>query len=312
MLNIIYPLGHSNVSNYIINMLKNDMLHRSLIFSGQKGIGKASYAVALAKFLLSHDLSYYSQINNVEDLSIGQENIITLINAQTHPDYLYIRPSEKLLTKIINVEQIRNITNSLVLTSDNNKYKVIIIDAIDDMNINACNALLKILEEPPQNVIFLLITHNYSNVLPTIKSRCLNIPFNKLDTPTLQTLLERNGIFNDNLEEVLHYADGSYTNLVEIINNREFYNLLKELIFSTEADYNISIFINKYAKEIKEANWQVLVAYIRTLLIKHTAYDINKKQEILIKIKEYTDNTKLLNLDKNHILYMLILLINKS
>ena len=84
--------------------------------------------------------------------------------------------------EIISVDQIRELNKNIQLTNLNDLPKIILIDSVDLLNKNASNALLKILEEPPQYVYFFLISHQLSSLLATIKSRCIKF---KIDNPDL-------------------------------------------------------------------------------------------------------------------------------
>ena len=126
----------------IINFVtRSDYNLHALIFGGNKGIGKATAAKDIINRLLSDQ------------------------NDLLH-NLLWINSNEE----IISIEQIRNIKEFFSRTILNDSYRIVVIDSVDDLNINSANALLKILEEPPQKSLLILISHKPHNLIDTIKS----------------------------------------------------------------------------------------------------------------------------------------------
>lgn len=121
---------------------------QAFIFGGSKGIGKAIAAKELASNLLSHDNDFLHNL-------------------------LWVSPESEVIT----VEQVRKIKDFLGHTSHNHLYRIVVIDSADDLNKNAANALLKILEEPPEQSLLILISHKPYNLMATIRSRCSIIRF---------------------------------------------------------------------------------------------------------------------------------------
>ncbi len=154
---MIKLLGFEEIRNALISNFKKNKLHHGLLFSGKKGVGKASFALELAA-----EIILFSSINKAADLS--------KIQSGSHPDLLIIKKEEK--KQSISIDEIRQINHFLSLTSAISNHKVIIIDCLDDLNSNSSNAILKMLEEPPNNVFLFLINHDQKKLLKTIKSRC--------------------------------------------------------------------------------------------------------------------------------------------
>ena len=171
----LFPINQLNLYglqknlNELVKLYEIDKLPNKIMFSGRKGIGKCTLAYHLINFILSknEDFSY-----NLDNHSINKENkTFKLIQNKIHPNfYLIDINSEK---KIIDIFQIRSLISDLNKSNLNSKPRIVLIDNIENLNINSVNSLLKILEEPPENTYFILISNN-KNVLPTIKSRCLN------------------------------------------------------------------------------------------------------------------------------------------
>jgi DNA polymerase-3 subunit delta' len=138
-------LGFDSTKSSLLNFYQTQKLHHAILLHGKKGIGKASFA----KKFVAEILNIKSEIN---------------------PDLLLIeKDAEK---KEITVDKVRKISDFLNQTSAISENKFIIIDAASELNRSSSNAILKILEEPHKNNFLILISHNLSRVLPTIRSRC--------------------------------------------------------------------------------------------------------------------------------------------
>jgi DNA polymerase-3 subunit delta' len=134
----------------------------ALMLAGPKGIGKRHMADAMAQVMLCQ--------NPIEGTPCSKCRGCQLLQAQTHPDMLVLEPEEG--SKAIKVDQVRELTETLGKTAQQGGYKVVVIEPAEAMNANAANALLKSLEEPAPQTLIVLVSHNPSSVLPTIRSRC--------------------------------------------------------------------------------------------------------------------------------------------
>jgi len=197
--------GHQSTEHEFVNCFKSGKLHHGWLITGSKGIGKATFAWRVAKFLLSQPsanieknrlLDNSKNINTeIDDAAI---NVITArILAESEPRLAVIRRSydekRKTFRSSIRVDEIRRLKSFFSLSVTDGGYRVAIIDCADDLNINAANALLKTLEEPPKNTVFLLISHNAQSLLPTIKSRCRELRLNSLaDSDLINALKQLN------------------------------------------------------------------------------------------------------------------------
>jgi DNA polymerase-3 subunit delta' len=146
----------------LMSLWKNDRLPHALLIDGVSGVGKKQLAKSLGYFLLCQ--------NPAENTACGLCRSCMLNLANTHPDLMIIEPDEKKI--VIKVEQIRSLTAFAANTSQQGGRKIILIDPAEAMNVNASNALLKCLEEPARETFLILISHQSSRLLPTIKSRC--------------------------------------------------------------------------------------------------------------------------------------------
>ena len=153
--------------------LKSNLPH-SIIIYGEKGIGKSTFV----KYFVNKLFNNFSEKNNILDTKHA-----TLINNNSHPNFLVISKlfdeKKNKIKNDITVDQIRNLESFIYQTSLFDLPKIILIDVADDLNIDASNSLLKILEEPRKNTYFFLISNQLSHLPSTIRSRCIKFKFNK-------------------------------------------------------------------------------------------------------------------------------------
>ncbi len=169
-------LNFHDLFKTICSLVKNDNIPNSIIIDGKDGIGKTTFAKHLVNFIFTHEDDNPYSIGNFE---INHTNkVFNLLNNNSYPNYYSIDLDVGKNT--ISIEQIRSMINYANKSSFNNKYKVILINNSEFLNNNSSNALLKILEEPSRNTIFIILQNSDYKNLKTIQSRC--IKFNlKLD-----------------------------------------------------------------------------------------------------------------------------------
>ncbi|WP_432473672.1 DNA polymerase III subunit delta' [Amphritea sp. HPY] len=150
---------------HLLELNEQKRLPHALLINGPKGIGKACFSLALANFMLCKQPGVSG--------ACGHCRSCELTGSGNHPDLFQLQPEET--GKAIKVDQVRELSEFIYSTAQQGGYRVVIVDPADSMNINAANALLKMLEEPGQDTLLLLLTHRPGQVLPTIKSRCQRI-----------------------------------------------------------------------------------------------------------------------------------------
>ena len=155
--------------NEIISLYKEKKLPTKILLSGKKGLGKSTLAYHIINYILSNNEMFKYDSSK---LTINKDNkSFKLLQNNTHPNfYLIDLISEK---KNIDVGQIREMISYTNKSTFNNMERFILIDNIENLNKNSINALLKIIEEPNENIFFILINNSEKNILPTLKSRCL-------------------------------------------------------------------------------------------------------------------------------------------
>lgn len=197
-------LSHQKIEKNLLDLWQANRLPHAMIFSGLKGIGKATLAYRLARYVLKNSdpdnqpggLLGDDDIRAADSMDINSDDpVFRKVASGGHGDLLTIsRPMDEKkgkLKTVIPVEEIRKIAPFLHQTSSEGGWQVVIVDDAQMMGNQAQNALLKILEEPPARVLIILVTHGTGGLLPTIRSRCRFIPFAPLNDDDIQSLLQR-------------------------------------------------------------------------------------------------------------------------
>ena len=183
-------------------------LHHAWLLSGVEGTGKATFAYRAARRLLGAAADPASG-----PLGARRDDPVSrLISAQSHPDLLVL---ERLVEggktkKSISVDQSRELPEFFSKSPSQAQFRVAIIDAADDLNLNAANALLKVLEEPPERGVLFLVTHAPGRLLATIRSRCRRLRFPIWAPDRLETLVRnRTGAEHEDAKHAAIMAGGS-------------------------------------------------------------------------------------------------------
>ncbi|WP_273691343.1 DNA polymerase III subunit delta' [Ketogulonicigenium vulgare] len=180
-------LGQARAEHEFTDAAASGRMHSGWLLTGPQGIGKATFAYRAAAWLLAGAPA------SGMDLPDDHPDL-RLIRAGSHPRLLVIKrgPNEKgdRLESVITVRAMRQLGSFFGLSATDGGRRVVIVDAADDMNPNAANALLKLLEEPPAGAVLLLIAHQPARLLPTIRSRCRVLPLAPLTGDDLAAILQ--------------------------------------------------------------------------------------------------------------------------
>jgi DNA polymerase-3 subunit delta' len=185
-------LGQDAAVSRVSRALRAGRPPSAWLITGPPGIGKATLAYRIARYLLA----YGATDAGPEDLSVPPDNSAARqVSAQSHPGLLILKravnPRTGKLMTVLSVDEIRRLSDFFGMTSGAGGWRVAIVDTADDMNDNAANALLKMLEEPPANALLLLLSNMPGRLLPTIRSRCQRLDLRPLDDMILERALAR-------------------------------------------------------------------------------------------------------------------------
>jgi DNA polymerase-3 subunit delta' len=207
-------VGHTQSFQQLLDQHAAGRLHPAWLLTGQKGIGKATLAYQFARYLLTADQDNTAFYNS-------------LIDQKAHPNLFILERStddEGKLEADIKIDKVRLLADFARQSPAVPGWRVVIIDAIDELNRNAANSILKLLEEPPQQLIFLMVCHSLGTILPTIRSRCCVLPLQPLAEIDFKNL----GVVQESalLAELSGGSIGGYMTLKSI----NVANLLAQLI----------------------------------------------------------------------------------
>ena len=195
-------IGQDAAEQSFLEAYNSDRLHHAWLITGPRGVGKATLAWKIARFLLAtprDDGGMFGAPPPPETLDVDPSlPVCSRIAALSEPGlFLLRRPwdakAERLRAEIT-VDEVRKMKGFFELSAADGGRRVVIIDASDDMNVNAANALLKQLEEPPEDTVMLLISHQPSRLLPTILSRCRSLRCGTLRPDQMAQALDQAGV----------------------------------------------------------------------------------------------------------------------
>lgn len=285
---------HVELLNFI-ELYKSQKLPNKILLSGEKGIGKSTLAYHIINHILSIDEDNSYDLKNYK---INPDNkSFKLILNKSNPNFISIDIDDD--KKSIDINQIRSLILTLNKSSFNKKPRLVLIDNIELLNINSVNALLKVLEEPNDNIFFILINSN-KKILPTLKSRCLNY---NITLTSSQSLDITNKILDQNCINLIHK---------QLINHYSTPGLLLGLLnFATKNNLdlkqiNLKELIKKIIMEKKYKKDQFIKSQLYSLIEIYFRNNVSVRNIKLLKIQNYflkkINNTKIFNLDDKSIL----------
>src|SRR3982750_535452 len=178
--------GHREAETALLTAYRSGRIPHAWLIGGPQGIGKATLAYRMARFVLPHGQPLALSVQRAEDLAINPDNAVARqVAASSHGGLLTLERTANdrgVMRTVITVDETRETIGFFGSTAAAEGWRVCIVDTVDELNPNAANALLKILEEPPQQSLFLLVSHAPARVLATIQSRCRKLRLRALST----------------------------------------------------------------------------------------------------------------------------------
>ena len=280
--------------NELINLYKKNKMPNKILFSGKKGVGKSTLAYHIINYILSeNEECKYDK----KKLIINKDNkSYKLLQNNTHPNFYLIDLIDE--KKNIDIAQIRQMILYTNKSSFNDMPRFVLIDNIENLNINSVNALLKIVEEPNDNIFFILIHNCEKKILPTLKSRCLtfkiNFSFDK-SIEILNLLIDKNIFDLINIDLMSYYnSPGELINLLNFADEKKI-----DLKNSTLSNILNLLIDNSYYKKNKFVK-SIIINYIELYFLKEYKKSIKKNSLLNIyhSFIEKIYNTEKFNLDE--------------
>lgn len=176
-------IGHDEAARAFLEAWQGGRLHHAWLLAGPQGMGKGAFAARVARFLVTHGRGGEGRTVSLDDA--GDPAAGKLVEAGNHPEIIHLtrqaKDKSKDLARNITIDQVRGVIRRLHLSLSLGEWRVIIVDAVDDLETDGANALLKTLEEPPARTLFLLVSHSPGRLLPTIRSRCRLLRFQPVE-----------------------------------------------------------------------------------------------------------------------------------
>ena len=244
----IYKLiGHAETESRFLKAMRSGRMHHAWLLTGAKGIGKATLAYRMARKLLGG----VSLLSTSLDIP-ASDPIAQRIEALTHGNLFVLRrPYDTKLKRFrqdIPVDLVRDLSGFFQETAaETGQWRVCIIDSADELNRNSENAILKLLEEPPKNTVFILLSSAPGRLLPTIRSRCLNLSLRAVSDTEIEAWLAEQGSGSKTLiEAAVKLSRGAPGKAHALIQNGE-------IVLSSLSDYFGSLGRNDNALDLSIA-----------------------------------------------------------
>jgi len=215
--------GHQAAEDFLARSYRSGKAHHAILIEGPEGIGKATLAFRFANHVLTHP-DPASAPDHLADPDLDSSVSRQIASGASHNLLHLARPVDDKTGKVktaITVDEVRRAGHFFSQTSGTGNWRIVIIDPADDLNRNAANAILKILEEPPRRALFLVLSHAPGKLLPTIRSRCQPLKLSPLGDADMAKALAGLGMPLDGgktQETVLSMGKGSVSQALKLLN----------------------------------------------------------------------------------------------
>ena len=322
-------IGHNQIVDHLKNAIRMEKISHAYIFNGESNAGKMMLAEAFAMAL---------QCENHGDEPCMECRSCHQAKEHNQPDIIYVSHDKP---NVISVDDIRQqINNDIVIKPYNSKYKIYIVDEAEKMNVQAQNALLKTIEEPPAYGIILLLTTNADSFLPTILSRCITLNLKSVNEDLIKSYLMKKYQIPDYQADVCAaFAQGNVGKAIQLAASDEFNELKASALSIVKKLEDMDLYeLNQLIKQINEFKpkiqeyfdlltlWFRDVLYLKAtndvnnLIFKDEVYDIKKQAakksysgiEKILQAIELTRTRLKANVNFDLVIEMLLLAIKEN
>ncbi|PLW77611.1 DNA polymerase III subunit delta' [Cohaesibacter celericrescens] len=313
--------GHEKVEKDLLSAWQTGKMHHAWLLTGPKGIGKATFAFRAARFIFNEGIQETPGLlgdHKPSNMDVRPDSHAARLTGNlAHPNLLVIdRPYDQKGKKYkteITVDEVRKTVRFFGSTAGESTWRVCIVDPADELNSNAANALLKILEEPPKRTVFFLISHAPGRLLPTIRSRCRRLSMSPLENPQLSNAIASLDIAQGEIvSQLSEICDGSLRKAAELQSDdglilvRAFERLLAPPFNPDYESLNaFADIVNQRGKEQRFAGFSDLVHRYLSHQLHHasrntgaTAKELYPLAQAWDKADEMIQQTRTFNLDK--------------
>jgi DNA polymerase III subunit delta' len=214
--------GHEKAERVLLKQYLSGRMHHGWLISGPRGIGKATLAYRLARFILHYPSA--QALGDQQSLGVAADAAVSrLVASGGHPDLIAVErrfdPKTGKIKTEIAVDDVRRAGEFFGRTSAADGWRICIVDAADELNAESANALLKTLEEPPGRSLIILVSHQPRRLLPTLRSRCIELPVPPISEQDTIEVLNGLGLEGDAARKAAALSRGSPGRALEIVNS---------------------------------------------------------------------------------------------
>ncbi|MBQ2705672.1 MAG: DNA polymerase III subunit delta [Agathobacter sp.] len=265
-------IGHNQIVDHLKNAIRMEKISHAYIFNGESNAGKMMLAEAFAMAL---------QCENHGDEPCMECRSCHQAKEHNQPDIIYVSHDKP---NVISVDDIRQqLNNDIVIKPYNSKYKIYIVDEAEKMNVQAQNALLKTIEEPPTYGIILLLTTNADSFLPTILSRCITLNLKTVNEDLIKSYLMKKYQIPDYQADVCAaFAQGNVGKAIQLAASDEFNELKAAALSIVKKLEDMDLYeLNQLIKQINEFKpkiheyFDLLTLWFRDVLYLKATNDVN-------------------------------------
>lgn len=268
-------IGNDKIKDILKESVKKGNILHSYLFVGNEGIGKFHFAKEFAKMILCFYKNGCNQCKSCKEF-----------DTDNHPDFLVVEPEGNT----IKVEQIRQMISKIIEKPIISDKKVYIVNDSDKMTEEAQNTLLKTLEEPPENIIIILIAEKEEKILSTIKSRCTKITFQPIEQDKLKEILKKQYQYENISEHLLTFFNGSIKKALNVKEKKEVYEQIEKMVLGIKQMNKIEM-LNQKNNIDKEEIINIL-EYMNLLFWEQSTQVDTKERESAVKSILIIEETK--------------------
>ncbi len=263
-------IGNEQVKKHFCDAIEQNKVSHGYILSGEDGLGKLTFAKTFAQML---------QCESEEEKSCGVCHSCKQCASGNHPDIIYVTHEKT----VISVDDVRDqINKDIIIKPYSSPYKIYIVDEAEKMSVQAQNALLKTIEEPPVYAIIMLLSTDGENLLPTIRSRCIQLNVRPVGDEEMEYYLKEHGVEEDRISIIMKLARGNIGKALKMAQSESFYEMVDMIVKMLENVWKMDMLemmnflerLNKYKIEIYDCLDFMRLWFRDVLLFKATS-DMN-------------------------------------
>lgn len=294
-----YTIFHNELMLTLLKSVRENKNANTYIFEGAKGLGKHNAARVFAAALVC---------DNIKEAPCGECAMCREAKALSHPDIIYVKPEKDKAT--LGIEPVRNMINECMIKPFYKRHKVFIIDDGDIITPQAQNAFLKLMEEPPDYAVFIIVCESAQTLLQTVRSRSVTITFAPVSEDVVKEYIEKTYPDEARIDFLVKYCGGIPKYADDIINNdcfekmrEEVLNLVPRLLSKNKVHaYDVSAYIDEH-KDDAERIYDLMLMYLRDALVMamgrgDNIINTDKTDKITLLAQKYTPRLLALAIDE--------------